>query len=61
MCLGFRVIVPLKWIEYGVYGSLVIIFPKPYSIFLRGLYVFKGCSVFFESLGLRFRVLGFGV
>ena len=29
-------IVPLKWIEYGVYGDLVIMYPKPYSIYLRG-------------------------
>ena len=26
-------IVPL---EYGVYGDLIIIYPKPYSIYLRG-------------------------
>ena len=25
-------IVPLKQIEYGVYGDLVIMYPKPYSI-----------------------------
>ena len=29
-------IVPLKQIEYGVYGDLIIIYPKPYSIYLRG-------------------------
>ena len=23
-------------IEYGVYGDLIIIFPKPYSVYLRG-------------------------
>ena len=34
--LGFRVIVPPKWIEYGVYGDLIVICPKPYSIHLRG-------------------------
>ena len=34
---AIRIIVPLKWIEYGaVYGDLVIIYPKPYSIYLRG-------------------------
>ena len=27
---------PLKYIEYGVYGDLVIIYTKPYSIYLRG-------------------------
>ena len=26
---------PLKWIEYGVYRDLIIIRPKPYSIYLR--------------------------
>ena len=30
--LGFRVTVPLKWIEYGV----IIKYPKPYSVYLRG-------------------------
>ena len=29
-------IVPLKQIEYGVYGDFIIIYPKPYSIYLRG-------------------------
>ena len=28
-------IVPLKYIECGVYGDLIIIYPKPYSIYLR--------------------------
>ena len=32
--LGF--IVPLKLIEYGVYGDLTTIYPKPYSIYLNG-------------------------
>ena len=27
---------PLKKVEYGVYGHLVIIYGKPYSIYLRG-------------------------
>ena len=26
---------PLKWIEYGVYGDLIIMYPKPYSIYIR--------------------------
>ena len=30
------VIIPLKLIEYGVYGDLIIMYPKPYSIYLRG-------------------------
>ena len=30
-------IVPYKLIEYGVYGDLlIIVYPKPYSIYLRG-------------------------
>ena len=29
-------IVPLKWIEYGLYGDLIIRYPEPYSIYLRG-------------------------
>ena len=29
-------IVPLKKIGYRVYGDLIIIYPKPYSIYLRG-------------------------
>ena len=28
--------VPLKWIEYGVCGDLIVMYPKPYSIYLRG-------------------------
>ena len=27
---------PLKYIEYRVYGYLIIRYPKPYSIYLRG-------------------------
>ena len=30
------VLVPLTLIEHGVYGDLIIIYPKPYSINLRG-------------------------
>ena len=30
-----QTIVPLTWIEYGVYGDLITIYPKPYSIYLR--------------------------
>ena len=33
---GSKFIVSLKWIEYGVYGDLSIIYQKPYSIYLRG-------------------------
>ena len=31
-----RFIVPLKQIDYGVYGDLITIYPKPYSIYFRG-------------------------
>ena len=31
---GLRV--SLKYIEHGVYGDLIMICPKPYSIYLRG-------------------------
>ena len=37
-------IVPLKQIEYGVYGNLIMIYPKPYYIYL-GDYRFQGESV----------------
>ena len=33
---NFPKIVPLKLIEYGVYGDLLKMYPKPYSIYLRG-------------------------
>ena len=33
---GLGSIAPLKYIEYGVYGDLIIIYPKPFSIYLRG-------------------------
>ena len=36
-------IVPLKWIEHGVYGMGIIRYPKPYSIYLRGT-IGKICS-----------------
>ena len=31
-----ELIVPLKYIEYGLYGDLIIVYPKPYSIYLSG-------------------------
>ena len=34
--LGKTFIVLLHQIEYGVYGDLIIIYPKPSSIHLRG-------------------------
>ena len=36
-------IVPLKWIECGVYGDLYITYPKPCSIYLRGTIDLRGC------------------
>ena len=34
---GLGYILPLKYIEYEVYGDLILVYPKPYSIyFLRG-------------------------
>ena len=38
---GSGFIVLLKQIEYGVYGDLIIIYPKPYSIYLRGTIEFR--------------------
>ena len=32
---------PLRQLEYRVYGDLVIIYPKPYSIYLRGTIRFR--------------------
>ena len=34
--LNLSPIVPLKWIAFGIYGVLIIIYPKPYSIYFRG-------------------------
>ena len=31
------VVVHLKQIEYGVYGDLIITYPMPYSIYVRGI------------------------
>ena len=36
------VIVPLKQMKYAVYGDLIRIYPKPYSIYLRGTIGFEG-------------------
>ena len=36
--------VPLEQIEYGVYGDLIIISPRPYSIYLRGT-IFPGATL----------------
>ena len=34
--LGWGLIVPLKKIEHGLYGDLIMIYPKPYSIYAKG-------------------------
>ena len=34
-------IVPLKSIEYGVYEGLIRIYPRPYSIYFRGIITAK--------------------
>ena len=40
--LMVETIVPLKWIEYGAYVDLIIVHPKPYSIYLiKGGYSHK--------------------
>ena len=31
-------VVPLKWIEYGVYGDLILRCPKPCSMYFKGDY-----------------------
>ena len=45
MTYGF--IVLLKLTEYGVYGDLSIIYPKPYSIYLMGDYRVWGSNPWF--------------
>ena len=35
--------VPLQQVEYGVHGDLILIYPEPYSINVRGtIDVYKG-------------------
>ena len=36
-------IAPLRWIEYGVSGNLIIIYPKPYSMHSRGTAGLRAC------------------
>ena len=43
--------------EYGVYGDVIVIFPKPYSIYLRGTVGFWVLGLGFWGLGC---VIGFG-
>ena len=54
---GFRVIVPHEQIEYGVYGDVIIIYPKPDSICLRRIIVQE---LFGQSLELEL-VTGIGL
>ena len=54
-------IVPFKSIENGVYGDLIIIYPKPYSIYLRGTIDEHGLTYERSHLGdsdFRVRVYG---
>ena len=45
---GFIAIL-IKYLEYGVYGDLIIIYPKPYSTYMKGtIGLYKGPS-FLES------------
>ena len=48
----FLSVVPLKKIEYGVYGDLIEIYPKPCSIYLRGTIPLKPSGLYFVPLGL---------
>ena len=45
LSLGLGFIVPPQYMEYEVYGDLIMIYLKPYSIYLRG------------SIGFRVRLL----
>ena len=47
-------IVPLKQIEYRVYGDLITIYPKPYSIYLSGVPHFSFRS---PKKGIRIRMM----
>ena len=53
--LGTFTIVPHKKIEYVVYGDLILIYPKSYSTYLRGIittvhsaYALFGCAVVYS-------------
>ena len=54
---GLGVDVPLKYIEHGAYGDLIIMYPKPYSIHFRGTTMVQNpimyvCSGLPRSLGV---------
>ena len=48
-----KLIVPLKYIELGVYGDLIITYPKPYSIYLRGIILIGITGVVFLASAKR--------
>ena len=57
-------IVPLKWVEHGVYGDLILTYPKPYSIYLRGTILDKPqtLNIFYLLKGdFRFGLQGSGL
>ena len=43
-----RAIVPLRQIEYGVYGDLIILYPKPIFYLLKG-----GLNLLGEAVRIR--------
>ena len=49
--ISYRVRVPLRELEYGVYGDLIMVYPKPYSIYVRGDY---RCWVAIKELKARY-------
>ena len=53
-----QVVVPPKYIEYGIYGNPIVIYPKPYSICLRGAQVFRHSLALPQSVILTLAVNG---
>ena len=45
----------------GYMGLLLIIYPKPYSIYLRGTIRFRGQGPGFKGIRFGFRVRGLGL
>ena len=50
---GAGILVRLKWIEYGVYRDLITIYPKPYSVYLRGTIGFSPCVQVLHAMSLE--------
>ena len=50
---SFGSIVPLKQIEYGVYADLIIIYPKPYSIYLEVTVGFVVYTALHQAWGIQ--------